>query len=233
MADVLVLANRTLFESERERLLAERLPSRIETPAEYEAVAAAEARYHAYLKRVEGPLNTHVADALKVHRGALEIKKFFVESVQALKAQCRELLGEYRDRELRARRLEELQIADAQRAEETARREQEAAAFEADGQPEVAEAVRAQPLEIGTVVIPSAVPDVAGLSFREDWFWEPVGGDTPANRARTLALWLIHEQRLPFVKLDDAGLTAFAKRTKGAVPVPGIVFRSRQVPVRR
>ena len=38
---------------------------------------------------------------------------------------------------------------------------------------------------------------------------------------------------LQFVKFDDAGLTAFGRRTKGTVKVPGIVFRSRQVAVRR
>ena len=92
--------------------------------------------------------------------------------------------------------------------------------------------MREQPIDLPPVSLPSAVPDVPGLTFREDWYWQPIGGDTPANRARAVTM-MVKPDVAPFLTLSDAALTSFAKRTKGTIKVPGIEFKSKQTPVRR
>ena len=227
------LPNRAGLDAERAVVLAEcaALPPEIASPQEFKAIEQYEARVSDFLARAEPLFDDHVSAALKVHRQACALRKAFVEPAQALKARCRAMLGAYKERELRLRREEEQRIADTQRAEQLAAQKREAKALRDEGQPEAAAAVLAAPIDVAPVVLPSIVPDVEGLTFREDWYWEPVGGDTPLHRAR--ALTLLCPKWAQFVKLDDAALTAIAKRLKGAYRVPGIVFRSKQVPVRR
>jgi DNA (cytosine-5)-methyltransferase 1 len=208
------------------------LPAEIISPQEYQAVADLEARIGAFIDRV-GPLfDTHCKAAHQVWQQATRIRAVFLDGPIALKKRARDLLAAYKAKEDRIRRDEERRIAEEQRRIDLDRQKAEAKLLEQSGQVELAKAIRAQPVEAVAVSLPSVVPDVSGLSFRTDWYWEPVGGDTPGNRARSLAL-IVRPEYLQFVEWNDAALTAFAKRTKGTVRIPGIRFASREVPIRR
>jgi hypothetical protein len=226
---------RPSFEAERSELLvtaAETLARPIETPEAYKSIADLEARIDRFLDAVEPMFDRHCAEAHRVWKSACEIRTAFIGIPKELKAKARTLLGEYKQREARLRREAEQREAERQAAEERERREREAATLEREGLPEVAAAVREQPIDLPPVILPSAVPDIDGLTYREDFYWQPIGGDTPANRAKALVL-LVGPAYAQYVKFDDASLTAFAKRTKGTITLPGIEIKSRQVPVRR
>lgn len=227
--------NRATLDSERSQLIQDvesQLPAEIVSPSEYEAIADLESSLDRFIDRAEPLFDDHCKTAHRVWKQATDIRAAFLDAPKRLKARCRLLLGAYKDREDRIRRDEERRIAEEQRQAEIVRLKAEAKLAEQSGQKELAAAIRATPVDAPSVVLPSAVPDVHGLSYREDWYWEPVGGDSPANRQRALSL-MVRPEYVMFVALNDGGLTAFAKRTKGTIKVPGILFRSRQVPVRR
>jgi len=227
---------RPSFEAERAELLTAAEPvidHSIETPEQYSAVADVEARIGRFIDAVEPIFDRHCSDAHRVWKSACDIRTAFLGIPKELKAKARTLLGEYKQREARQRREAEARETERLAAIERARLELEAASLERQGQPEIAAAVREQPIDLPAVVLPSAVPDIQGLTYREDFYWQPIGGDTPANRAKVLLLMAKDAQYAQFLKLDDGGLTAFAKRTKGTIRIPGIEIKSRQVPVRR
>jgi GNAT superfamily N-acetyltransferase len=227
--------DRATLDAERAELLADvnaRLPAAIASPSEYAAVADLELRVSQFLARVEPDFDKVCTSAYATWKAACNVRSLFVEPAKQLKARARALLGAYKDAEAKARRDEENRIAAAEFEREVEQRIRDVQALHRQGQPELAAVVQAQPIDVAPVVLPSAVPDVAGLSYRDDWTWEPVGGDTPGNRARALSM-LVRPEFRGLVKLDDAGLTAFAKRNKNVSKVPGIRFFCRQIPVRK
>jgi hypothetical protein len=227
--------NRATLEDDRAALIADverALPTEIVSPSEYAGVADLELRVSRFIDRVKPSFDDVCLSAHRTWKSACQVRALFLEPAELLKGRARALLAAYKEREERIRREEQQRIAAEEREKEIARRKAEAKSLEKAGQKELADVVRHQPIDVPAVTLPTAVPDVAGLSYREDWTWEPVGGDTPQNRARALSLIVRPEYRL-FVQFDDAGLTTFARRTKGTVKVPGIRFFSRQIPVRR
>lgn len=229
---VLEPPGRAALDAERDRLLAEaHLPDTIDSRAAYEDVAALELRVGQFIARVEPLFDDHCAAAHKVWKSACTIRALFLDGPKALKAKARALLAVYVATEARARQDRERALAETARQDELARLAREAASLEAAGQPEIAAAVRATPVDLPAIVLPTEVPDV-GLTYRDDWYWQPVGGDTPANRARALAM-LVRADYVQLLRFDDGALTAFAKRTKGTIRIPGIEFKTRKVPVRR
>jgi hypothetical protein len=226
--------DRALLDTERAALLEEverELPAEIVSPLEYAAIADLERRVGRFIDKAEPLFDEHCSAAHRVWKQACEIRSLFLDAPKRLKTRARALLGAFKEREERERRDQERRLAEEEHQRELARQKAEAKLAERQGQPELAKAIRAQPVEAHAVVLPSSVPDV-GLSFREDWCWEPVGGDTPAYRMRALAL-LVRADYLTLVTFNDSGLTQFAKRTKGTIRVPGIRFFKKQVPVRR
>jgi len=223
------------FEAERASLIADaerELTDAIASPVEFQAVAAWEERISKFLAVVEPEFDGLTADAHATWKRALKIKAMFVDAPKALKARCRAMLAAYVEKQDRIRRDEERRIAEEERQKEISRQKAEASLLDKQGQPEMAKALRQQPVQAPAVSLPSIVPKVDGLSSREDWYWQPVGGDTPANRKRALAL-MVRGEYLQFVQWNDAALTSFARQTKGTVKVPGIEFHSRQIIVRR
>ena len=232
---VLEPTNRAKLQTDKEALIRDFDPvlqRDIDTPAEYTIVADIEARIGRYLATVEPAFDAHCSAAYKVWKSACDIRARFLAAPKAMKERARRLLSEYKTREEMERREREQSIAHQQFQAALERQREEARRLAEQNQPEIAAAVLAAEIEAPAVTLPSTVPQVEGLTFREDWYWLPVGGDTPANRAKALSM-LVRPEFLPFVSLNDSGLTQFAKRTKGTIKVPGIQFRMRQVPVRR
>ena len=228
--------DRAVLDADRSALVAEvqqAVPTaEIRTAEEYAAVADLDRRLSAFIARAEPEYDDVCKSAQRTLEAARRVRSLFLDVPKELKAQCRRLLGAYKDREERERRAEELRRAEEQTTAELARRDREVSTLKQSGQTELAEVVRQQPIEVAPVVLPSAVPAIEGLTFREEWTWEVIGGDNERNRARTLSM-LVRPEFCQFVKLDDGGLTAFARRFKDTRKVPGIRFFSRQVPVRR
>jgi hypothetical protein len=208
------------------------LPETITTVDGYESIVDLEARAARFIQRHKPTFDEHCSAAHRVWKQACEIRSNFLDLPEEIRRRCRVLMGDYTAREERDRRARDLAEAERQQAEDRARIEREAKYLESIDQSETAAAVRAQPIEMPAIVSPSAVPPVHGLSYREEWGWMPVGGDTPGNRARALGLH-VRSEYLQFIEWNDAALTAFARRTKGTVRVPGVVFYSRKIPVRR
>lgn len=226
---------RAALDVEREALISEidqRLQTDIATPDEYRIVADIESRVSQYLDRVEPQFDDHCRAAYRVWKSACDIRERFLSVPKAMKDRARRLLSEFKSREETARRDEEIRIAKEQFDAAVERQRAEARLLKDQNQPEMAAALLQTPVDAPAVSLPSTVPQVDGLSYREDWYWQPVGGDTPANRIRALSM-LVKPEYLPFVALHDAGLTAFARRTKGTIKVPGITFGKKQIPVRR
>ena len=227
--------NRAQLDADRSALIAAieaELPAEIISPSEYAGVAELEARIDRFVHQVQPLFDDHCSAAHKVWKSACAIRAAFLDAPQQLKATCRLLLSAYKTKEDRIRRDEERRLAEEQRQIEIERQKAEAKLLEAQGQKELAKALRATPVDAPAVVLPSIVPEVQGLSYREDWYWEPAGGDTPHNRRRAIRM-IVREEYADFLKWDDAALTAWAKRNKGTSKIPGIVVHSRQVPVRR
>jgi hypothetical protein len=226
---------RAQLDRDRDALVAEiesQLPTEIVSPAEYTAIADLEARLGRFIDRTEPLFDEHCSAAHKVWKQACGIRSLFLDAPKTLKERCRALLGAYKAAEARHRAEEERRLALEQQVAERKRLNDEAKLAEKQGEKELAKAIRNTPVHAPAVVLPSAVPDVAGLSYREDWTWEPIGGDTPAYRMRALSL-LVRPEYLQLLAFNDAALTQFARRTKGTIRVPGIRFFSKQVPVRR
>jgi hypothetical protein len=207
------------------------LPEEIISPLEYTEIAELERRASIFIANTEPQFDEHCKAAHKVWQQACGIRSLFIDPIKTLKATCRTKLAAYKEQQDRVRRDEERRLAQEELAREQKRLKDEAKLAEQQGQKELAKAIRATPVEAPAIVLPDAVPHV-GLSYREQWCWAPVGGDTPQNRAKALAM-IVRPEYQGLVQWSDAGLNAFAARTKGTVKVPGILFSVKQVPVRR
>jgi hypothetical protein len=225
---------RVQLETERTELLTEiekELPAEIASPQEYAAIADLELRLSRFIERTEPEFDDLCSAAHKAWRKACDIRALFIDTPKKVKARLRALLGAYKEAEDRRRHAEERRIALEEHQKETARLLAEAKLLEKQGEKQMAKAIRSTPVAAPVVVLPSQLPEV-GLSYREEWGWEPVAGNTPRGRAIALSM-LVKPEFVEFTALNDAGLTAFAHRTKGTVRVPGIKFFSKPVAVRR
>lgn len=218
---------RATFDVERTELLALLLPDEIVSPQEYEAVAADQARVQQFVKRAKPKFDQTCDHAHKAWTSACELRALFFRGLESFDARARQLLGSYQQKQERLRREEEARIAEEERQKEQARINREAKLLEKQGQKDMASALRSTPVAAPAISLPSAVPEVQGLSYREDWKWRPAGGDTPAGRAAA-------EKLVPreYLELSDRKLNAMT-RFKGTVKIPGIEFYSVKVPVRR
>lgn len=121
----------------------------------------------------------------------------------------------------RRRRLEEQRLADElrRRAQEQATRQ--AAALEAQGKSQLAEAVleRAIVAPAPAVVLPDETPKVAGISQRQVWKWR-----------------VVDESLVPreYLKLDDTKIGAYVRAMKSTGAIPGIeIYAEMDESVRR
>lgn len=230
--------DRVELDAERTRLIAEierELPDEIAGPAEYAGIAALEERLGLFIARTEPLFEEHCTGAYKVWKSACSIRSLFLDAPKALKARARTLLGNYKTREERERREQERRIAEEARKQEQDRLNREAKLLEKQGQKEMAAAVRAQPVTAPAVSLPSAVPQVQGLTYSTVWKWRIAGctdvnGGRKDKDARKRAAALVPRE---FLDLDDAAITSRVTSMKSLAKIPGVEVFSEQVPVRR
>jgi hypothetical protein len=132
----------------------------------------------------------------------------------------------------RKRKADADRIAEQARIEEQARLDLEAEFLRGRGELELADQVAHQAAAVTTpaIVIPTALPQTKGVGpARENWQWQPTGGFTVGNEARSVdivAAWCIRMRRNPseFLTLDARKMTAFAKAHGNSQRIPGLEF---------
>lgn len=125
---------------------------------------------------------------------------------------------------------ERLELAARKLAEEQAIAR--AAAAEASGDNKKAEAIISAPLQVAPVQMEK--PKIEGGSFRTDYYGTIIdlqGLITAVVNKQ--APWALLELKKDGSIALQSNVNAFAKTTKGEVPVPGVVFDSKQVPINR
>lgn len=221
-------ADRVELDLQRNELMALALPEAIASPQEYQAVAEDLERVDRFVKRAKPAFDEVCDGAHKAWKSACNLRSLFFAGLEEFSANSRRLLGRYRDQQDRIRRDEERRIQAEERERLEAEQRAEAAALKANGQADLAAAVLNTPIVAPVVTLPTAVPVITGLSYREDWHWRPASGTT-ANDYAQLVKVLPRE----YLKVDDVKLNGIARNMKGTLKVPGVEFYSEKVPVRR
>jgi hypothetical protein len=220
--------DRVSFDAERTELLSLLLPDEISSPQEYAAIAEDQGRVQAFIKRTKPSFDKVCDGAYRTWKDACGLRSLFFDGLDAFNTRARTLLGNYDQKQERIRREEERRLAEEERQREQQRINREAKLLEKQGQKEMANAVRQTPISAPAISLPSTVPDVKGLSFREDWKWRPAGGDSP--EARAAAVKLVPRE---YLMLNEVALNALARGMKGTVKVPGIEFYCVKTPIRK
>jgi hypothetical protein len=224
--------SRPTHDDERGTLLAIALPDDIISPIEYTAIAEDRKRIKAFIDRVKPEFDKVCAAAKKAHDDACRLRAMFFDRLETMWTVSGQMLKRYDDKQEAARRAEERRLADEEFERQRRARNEEAALLKKQGQPDMAAALRRQEIVAPAVVLPRTTPKVEGLTFRDNWKWRPIGGNSPENRARTVAL-MVPAQYRQYVTLNDTVLTALARSSKGAIKVPGVEFYNDRIPVQR
>lgn len=159
--------------------------------------------------------------AYRLHRMVCDRESAVLKPLVAFESSAKGNAQAFRRDEEQKRRAEEQRLQELARREEQARLEREAALLEQRGEKELAEQVLEQALAapVPVIVISSTLEETKGISYRANWKWRPIGGDTPENRARCVKL-------VPrdYLALDDKKLNAYAKAHGASARIPGIEF---------
>ena len=119
----------------------------------------------------------------------------------------------------RIRQEEEARLRVIARKEEEERQLQEAILAEQSGQKEEAEAIISAPVQAAPVVVPKAVPKVAGMSIRDNWKFR-----------------ITNEKLIPreYLKVDEVKIGQVVRAMKSAANIPGVeVYNEGTVSGRR
>lgn len=119
----------------------------------------------------------------------------------------------------RIRQEEEARLREIARKEEEERQLQEAILAEQSGQKEEAEAIISAPVQAAPVVVPKAVPKVAGMSIRDNWKFR-----------------IINEKLIPreYLKVDEVKIGLVVRGMKAMTNIPGVeVYNEGTVSGRR
>jgi hypothetical protein len=235
---VLVLTeptNRAELDAERTMLLGIQLPDAISSPQEYQALAAEQERVQRFMKRAMPAFDKVCDDAHRAWKSATVLRSMFFDSLEKFNTRARQLLGDYKTAQERARREAEQRLAEEEHQREQERLEAEARLLDKQGQASMAAAVRATPVIAPAVSLPSTVPEVVGLTYTTHWTWRIAGSRDPQGGrkdkdARKRAAALVPRE---FLDLDDAAITSRVTSMKSLAKIPGIEVYSEQIPVRR
>lgn len=159
--------------------------------------------------------------AFRLHRAICDRENAVLRPLTAFESTAKSNAQAWQREQERLRREEEQRLQEEARRQEQERLAREAEQLEQRGEPELAAQVLEQAVHAPAPVIAlqSRVPDVKGMSFRSNWKWRPIGGDTPEARARAAKL-------VPrdYLDLDDKKLNAYAKAHGASGRIPGIEF---------
>jgi hypothetical protein len=172
-------------------------------------------------KDVEGWFRPIKDFAYRLHRMICDREAAVLKPLNAFETTAKYQAQAFRRREEEQRREAEQRLADQARREEQERLTREAEQLESRGEHQLAQQVLEEAIHTPAPVfaIASSLEDVKGISYRSNWKWRPIGGDTPQARARAAAL-------VPreYLKLDEVKLNAYAKAHGASARIPGLEF---------
>lgn len=172
-------------------------------------------------KDVEGFFKPLKDFAYRLHRMVCDRESAVLKPLVTFESTAKENTQSWKRADDRRRLEEEQRLAEEGRKAEQERLAREAEQLEQRGEPELAAQVLEQAVNAPApvIVLPSRVPAVQGMSFRSNWKWRPIGGDTPVARARA-------EKLVPreFLCLDEKKLNAYARSHGASARVPGLEF---------
>jgi hypothetical protein len=172
-------------------------------------------------KTVEGWFKPITDFAYRLHQMICDRRSEVLRPLLAFEQLAKANAQAYRREDERKRREEEQRLQELARREEQERLAREAELLAQRGEHELAEQVleAAVHAPAPVIVVSSTLAPTRGVTYRPNWKWRPIGGDTPQNRARA-------EKLVPrdLMELSDKKLNAYAKAHGASARVPGIEF---------
>lgn len=179
----------------------------ITTPEQYQAAADMLLNIKAIQKEIDATFDPIVKKAHEAHKEAVAQKKKVETPLKEAEAIIKPKMVKYDTEQEAIRRAEEERLRAIALKEEEDRRIAEAAAAEAEGNHDEAEAIVSEPVYVAPVMVQKTTPQVSGVQYRETWTFEVVD---------------INKVPREYLKLDDVRIGGVVRSMKGATNIPGI-----------
>jgi hypothetical protein len=210
------IATEALTWPERARAIA------VTSPETYSAAAELLKGIKALRGRIAETFDPHIRRAHEAHKALVRQKADMEAPLTEAETTVKRALGTYTQEQERIRREEERRLAEEARKREEERRLAEAAALETEaaetGNAELlaeAQEMISAPVEAPVVILQSATPKVAGISYRENW----KGACT--DLAALVKAAAVRPELLSLLKPNDTAINQMARAQKGRFSVPG------------
>lgn len=141
----------------------------IATAQDYEAAGTDIRMIKTMRKRIDDTFDDGIDQAHQLHKTLLATKKTFDGPLAMAEATIKNKAAAWSAEQERIRRAEEIRLQEIARRQDEDRRMAEAEALERAGHVDEAAAVIEAPVMAPTIVVPRAVPKVAGMSTRTTW----------------------------------------------------------------
>ncbi len=173
-------------------------------------------------KKIHASCDPVVAATNAAHKAATKQRRELLDPLQAAERLVKGLMGDYVEEVEKRRRKEDARLAAEAAAMNDDDRIEEAAALEAAGEHDAAEAVL-NDTAVAPPVTSEAVPKTAGVSYRTAWCAVVVSKD--------LLIRAVADGTVPSTMLEPSmtSINQFARATKGEVQVPGLMFESKKI----
>ena len=175
-------------------------------------------------KKVEESFNSIIQKAHEVHKEAIAKRDEHLDPLKEVEIKVKKLLVDYKNEQDRKAREEQARLqrlADIEAEKERKRVQAQIDRAAASGKTEKVEALQEKIENIQPIEVPVVAPKVEavkGLSFRDQWSAEVIDFKSLPN-----------EYKLP----NQSMLDKHAQNTKGSIPIPGVKFISKKIPVGR
>jgi hypothetical protein len=212
------------LDQRRAELLAVAVPGTIQTNEQFSAMDTLQRQIKGFVVASTPKFDEGVARWFKRHQFACQVRNLFFGELNTREKSIGKLCADFTRRAEEKRREAERIIAEERRKEEERRQKAEAKQLEKQGHTELAQQVRATPVQTPVVTLPSTVPVSPGRTTKKVYKWRPAGADARGVKdpdARRRAAKLVPRD---YLDLDDSALNDFAKRMQGTGRLPGVEF---------
>jgi len=165
-----------------------------------------------------------IAQAHKAHKAAIAAKKKVTQPLDDAERILKAAIAGYTREQKRLEAEKRRQLEEEARKRLEADREAAAELAESDGDTKLAKAILGGSVAGVSVELPSEIPKVEGVSTREKW-------EAEVYDLVALLAWVLDapEDRVQYIKVDQAALNSLARRTKGATEIPGVDMKTTTV----
>lgn len=184
----------------------------------YEAMASYRGLLKNAIKFFEDRDKPRIAEAWKHHHNLVaDLNKDLLPLQTALKY-ANEQLSSWDTEQKRLAEIAQRQLNALQKEDDEDKRLQLAALAEKAGEPELADQILNTPSPEPTIVVQADVPNVWGLSYRDDWHFDVIDAN------------LIPRD---YLKIDESKIGKIVRALKRTTNIPGIRVYSIKVPIGR